>query len=187
MYFGMTLLVHTTLFFSWKYFKRRWLLGNWLKTAWWKHWAVPANSRSEDSVLICEQWVKKGSKTFKKQSLFLYCKWWILDKQPSKADLKGLYINGYTVPLVDTFQKLQSLSSLWDSNCTLAEEEKINISYINSQKAGNNEVILMVSHRQWWFMWTIQINLSGEMISLKTGSKVSMPFPKADTMMELYL
>lgn len=74
-----------------------------------------------------------------------------------------------------------------DSNCTLAEEEKINISYINSQRAGNIEVILMVSYRQWWFMWTIQINLSGEMISLKTGSKVSMPFSKAGTMRELYL
>lgn len=74
-----------------------------------------------------------------------------------------------------------------DNNCTLAEEEKINISYINSQRAGNNEVILMVSYRRWWFMWTIQINLSGETISLKTGSKVSMPFPKADTMIELYL
>lgn len=109
----MTLLVHTTLFFLEN--KRRWLLGNWLKTVWWKHWAVSANSRSEDSVLICEQWVKKESKTFKTQSLFFYCKWWILDKQPSKADLKGLYINGYSVPLVDTFQKLQSLSSLWET------------------------------------------------------------------------
>lgn len=77
-----------------------------------------------------------------------------------------------------------------DSDRGLAEEEKINI-YINSQRA---EVIHWkqqsdsdVSYRQWWFKRTIQINLSRETISLKTGSKVSMPFPKADTMIELYL
>lgn len=175
--------------FSWKYFKRRWLLGNWLKTAWWKHRAVSANSRSEDSVLICEQRVKKESKTFKTQFVFI-----LQLMNPWQAAFQGWLERAPYHRLHRTPGRYLSETAviafiMRDSDCGSAEEEKINISYINSQRA---EVI----H---WKQWSdsdgklstkmIHVNNSNQSVwwnnQFKNGK--GMPFPKADTMIELYL